>query len=154
MKMRSWVAVVAAMAVLGPWSMANGQAVDFKVGALTISAPWSKAALRQRGAISIFFTITNAAEDDRLLAASSNLPGEIEFRALRIASGVFRSARLSSFEIFTGIQTLEPDGPQLLALRAGTLTEGSVFPLVLTFERAGIIEIEVPVLGPRAMGPP
>ncbi len=145
---------MAVLGVSGPWSMANGQAADSQAGPITISAPWSRVSLQQRGAISIFFTVTNAAEDDRLVGASSPMSEEIEFRQMVTFSGVFRSARMAGFNIGPGVHTLLPDGPQLIALRADTLTEGSVFPLVLTFERAGTVEIEVPVLNPRAIGPP
>lgn len=155
--MRVWFAVVAVMAgigALGPWFTAAGQAADFQVGAIGINAPWARASLRQRGAVSIFMSVTNTGEEDRLMAANSPMSEEIEFRQMVVFSDVIRSARMTGFDIPPGTHIFLPDGPQLLMLRADTVTEGSVIPLVLSFERAGTIEIEVPVLNARAMGPP
>ena len=55
--------------------------------------------------------------------------------------------------ILNGEVVLEPGGYHIMLMGlAHALEEGSSFPLTLTFEKAGSLEIDVPVQGPGAMG--
>lgn len=71
------------------------------------------------------------------------------------ADSVTRMIHLDALDLPAG-QTVRfaPGGMHLMLMGlAGKLDESASFPLTLTFERAGAITVEIPVLGVAATGP-
>ena len=62
---------------------------------------------------------------------------------------IARMRPVAAIEIAPGAPTvLEPGGLHIMLRGLGRrLVEGETFPLSLTFERAGTVEIEVPIIG-------
>jgi len=151
MKFRVWLA---GMALAIGW-VATGPswAADFQVGAISIDAPWARGSLRERGMISVYFTISNDGDPDRLILATTDVAEEIEFRETVVRSDVIRAARLNQVNIPGGTHSFNPKSAFLLLLRAESAETGTVITVELTFELAGTLEIQVPVLDRRAIGP-
>ena len=151
MKFRVWLA---GMALAIGWVAAGpGWAVDFQIGAISIDAPWARGSLRDRGTFSVYFTISNDGDPDRLILATTSVAEEIEFRETVVQSDVIRAARLNNVNIHGGTHSFNPESAFLLLLRADSVETGTVVTVELTFELAGTLEIQVPILDRRAIGP-
>lgn len=97
MKFRVWLA---GMALAIGWVAAGpGWAADFQIGAISIGAPWARGSLRERGTFSVYFTISNDGDPDRLILATTSVAEEIEFRETVVQSDVIRAARLNNVNI-------------------------------------------------------
>jgi copper(I)-binding protein len=151
MKLRVWLAgVVLAIS----WVAAGPSwAADFQIGAISIDAPWARGSLRERGTLSVYFTISNDGGPDRLIQATTSVAEEIEFRETVLQSDVIRALRLNGVNIPGGTHSFNPDSAFLLLLRARSVATGTVITVELTFELAGTLVIQVPVLDRRAIGP-
>lgn len=70
-------------------------------------------------------------------------------------AGVSRMVHLEALDVSAGTPaTLAPGNLHLMLMDLSRkLEEGESFPLTLVFEAAGEVTVEVPVLGPGAMGP-
>jgi len=151
MNVRVWLAVIAIFC--GWLGLSPAWAADFQIGAISIDDPWARGSLRQRGTFSVYFTVSNDGEPDRLILATSSVAEEIEFRETVVQSDVIRAARLNNVNIPGGTHSFNPQSAFLLLLRADAVAVGTVITVALTFELAGVLEIQVPVLDPRAIGP-
>jgi len=101
-----------------------------------------------------YFTVRNAGKSDRLLRVSSPVAKRAELHESAMKNGVVRMGGLSSVEIASGAPTsFEPSGKHVMLLGLKrTLREGDVFPLVLTFAKAGKVEAKVQVRGVEGSG--
>ena len=151
MKFRVWLAGISLAS--GWMAAAPSWAADYQIGAISIDAPWARGSLRERGTFAVYFTITNDGENDRLILATTPAAEEIECRETVVQSDVIRAARLNNVNIPGGTHSFNPRSAHLLMLRSGVVPIGTVITVTLTFELAGTVEIQVPVLDPRAVGP-
>jgi copper(I)-binding protein len=151
MKFRVWLAgislAIAWMAAGPSW------AADFQVGAISIDAPWTRESSRERGMVSVYFTISNDGDPDRLIRATTAVAEEIEFRESVRIDNVIRAVRLNHVNIPGGTHSFNPKSAFLMLLRADAVEAGTVIAVELTFELAGTLVIQVPVLDRRADGP-
>jgi copper(I)-binding protein len=151
--MKFWVWLVGMALAIGWVAAAPSWAADFQVGAISINAPWARGSLRERGTFSVYFTISNDGEPDRLILATTSVAEEIEFRETVVQSDVIRAARLNNVNIPGGTHSFNPNSAFLLLLRADSVETGTIITVELTFELAGTLEIQVPILDRRAIGP-
>lgn len=126
------------------------------VGDLTIVSPWSRATAPRARAGAAFMTITNSGSvDDRLIAAASPVSGITELHTHTMVDGIMRMREVSAIELPAGGEAaLQPGGLHVMFMGLEqTLVAGEMFPLKLTFENAGSVDVTV-VVGPiGAMGP-
>jgi copper(I)-binding protein len=115
---------------------------------IAIEAPFARATAAMAKTATAYLTIVNSGtSDDRLVAASTPVAAEIGPHRMAEDNGVMRMRPLDSVEVKAGGRTeLKPGGIHLMlsGLKA-PLKEGQNFPLTLTFEKAGAIEVTVPV---------
>jgi copper(I)-binding protein len=115
---------------------------------IAIETPFARATAATAKTASAYLTIVNTGlGDDRLVAASTPVAAEIGPHRMIDDNGVMRMRPLDSVEVKAGGRTeLKPGGIHLMltGLKA-PLKEGQNFPLTLTFEKAGVIAITVPV---------
>lgn len=152
--MRSTVAAWGlAMALLA--SMAGGALADeFRTGNVVVSDPWMRATARANFVAPVYFDLTlEGDESEVLLRASSPDAGAVELRETGDFDGVLRSVRVDDVQIPPGRYRLDSDTIHLAVIQAPVLTEGSSITVVLEFQNAGELVIEVPVLGLRATDP-
>lgn len=126
---------------------------DTKVGELVIMQPWARATIGQGKTGAAYVTIVNhGTATDRLLSVSTPAAAKAALHTHTVVDGVMKMRPVEAIEIEAKAATaLEPGGNHvmLMGLEA-PLTEGDAFPLTLTFEAAGTVEVEVRVQGVAA----
>jgi copper(I)-binding protein len=124
--------------------------------ALEVRMPWARASAGIAKTAAVYLTIVNHGETaDRLVAATSPVARVAAIHRHIMEGDIMRMRPVHALEVAPGGTTvLEPGGlhVMLMGLR-GPLAEGERFPLTLTFERAGDIQVEVTVTGLGAPAP-
>jgi len=122
---------------------------------VTVTDPWARASILVSRPGAAYLTLRSDA-DDRLLSATTPVADHVMIHASETgADAVTRMIHLDVLDLPAG-QTVRfaPGGMHLMLMDlADKLAEGERFPLTLTFERAGAITVEVPVLDVAATGP-
>ncbi len=128
------------------------------VGELRIMAPWARASAGHGNAGAAFMTIANTgAEDDKLIAASTAAAKKTEIHETKMQDGVMKMRMLmGGLAIPAGGKVeLKPMGQHVMMMGVTEkLVEGETLTLTLTFEKAGSVELAVPIAGPGAMMAP
>jgi len=143
---RRGLIVLALAAVLG--LMVQTLAGEVRVGGLTISHAWARASAGMAKNGAAYFTITTGgAHGDRLLKFASPMARRVHLHRTTIDHGVMKMRRVKSVDVGFGAPTvLKPGGLHVMLMDLkGPLKKGDVFPMTLTFERAGRVEIQVTV---------
>jgi copper(I)-binding protein len=138
-------ALLAVLAILAGLTVPGlAQADDVKLGALTVHAPWARASIGAAKAGAAYFTVYNEGEEvDRLVAVASPVAKHAGLHTNLIEDGVAKMRPVEAVEVAPGEPAvLRPGGLHVMfmGLKA-PLVEGEKFPLTLTFERAGEIEV-------------
>jgi len=103
-----------------------------------------------------FFTITNHGPADRLIAAAAPGTRLVELHTHVRDGDVLRMRKVEAIAVpADGTAELKPGGDHvmLFGLDPASVAPGTRLPLTLTFERAGVIQIEVPVAPVPAAAP-
>ena len=144
------------IALAGLLGLAGAQspaaAHEFKIGGLTIDHPWARPTLPGRPSAA-YAEIRNAGETpDRLVGAASPAFGAIELHATVRDGDVMRMERVEAIEVPAGgAVSLAPGGFHVMLFDpAEALADGAEFPLTLSFEAAGEVEVTVAVETPAA----
>lgn len=127
-------------------------AQDIEAGDLLIADPISRPVMTGRTA-AVYLSITNNGdEEERLLAASSSGFDAVELHESYEEDGVSKMRPVEAIEIPAGdTALLEPGGLHLMLFGAHeAVAAGEEFPLVLSFENAG--EVEMPVMVDETSG--
>lgn len=130
------------------------EAHEYKLGDLVIEHPWARASIGQVPNGAAYMTITTGGQEiDHLVSVKSDVAQHVQLHTHMMEGDVAKMRPVEAIEIAPGTPTvLQPGGlhVMLMGLKA-PLVEGQSFPLTLTFERAGEIEVEVKVEGAGAM---
>lgn len=123
-------------------------------GDIMVKNAWSRASAGMAGAGAAFMEIHNMGKaDDKLVSASSNISAKVELHTHKVDGDIMRMRRVDFVPIATGINELKPGGYHVMFMGLkNKLVEGSSFPLTLTFEKAGKIDLTVKVMSPAAKG--
>jgi periplasmic copper chaperone A len=128
---------------------ATALAHDYKVGALAIAHPWSRATPGSAKVGGGYLKVTNTgAEPDRLVGRSSAVAERFELHQTTVADGVASMRPVEAGLAIRPGETVElkPAGVHVMLVNLkGPLKEGSRFSGTLTFERAGTIPVEFAV---------
>ncbi|QCI66379.1 DUF1775 domain-containing protein [Phreatobacter stygius] len=129
----------------------------FERAGLRIEAPWSRAT---PGAVRVgagYLRVTNTGTTpDRLIGGSTSVSDRLEVHEMSTANGVMSMRKLAEGLVIEPGKTVElrPGGYHMMFIGLHrALAEGETFKAVLTFERAGTIEVEFRVGGIGAGGP-
>ncbi len=129
-------------------------ASDYNLGDLAIHKPWARASIGQAQAGAAYLTVMNKGSvPDRLIAAEGTVANRVELHTHMMEGGVMKMRPVKAIEVAPGEPAvLKPGGlhVMLMGLKA-PLVKGESFPLTLVFEKAGRIEIEVPIGEATAM---
>jgi periplasmic copper chaperone A len=118
---------------------------------LQVSHAWTFEVAAMAHAVDVYLTIDNEGDaPDRLIAASVDFAAEVEIQAPVVEDGVLKTATVQAVEIAPGqTLTFQPGGVHLVLQSVQrTFEHGQHFDLLLTFERAGAIEVEVEIEEP------
>lgn len=129
--------------------IALAQAHDYTVGSLQVAHPWARASAGAAPTGAAYLAIENRGDAaDRLLSASTPAAERAELHTHIHEGGVMKMREVEGgIELPAGEQVfLAPGGlhVMLMGLKA-PLKEGERFPLTLTFEKAGELQVEVAV---------
>ena len=124
------------------------------LGSLNISAPFTRATLPNAPVGGGFVSIENTgAEADRLVSATSPAAKVVQIHEMAMEGDVMKMRELTDgLEIPAGeTVTLSPGGLHLMFMSLNqAFVEGETVPVTLVFEKAGSVELELPVLGAAA----
>ncbi|MDP2355105.1 MAG: copper chaperone PCu(A)C [Beijerinckiaceae bacterium] len=119
---------------------------SYKLGALTITAPWTRVTPKGARVAAGYVRITNTgAEPDRLVGGAFDLSARVEVHEMSVDGGVMRMRELSKgLEIAPGASVeLKPGGYHLMFMdMKGALEVGKPVKGRITFEKAGSIDVE------------
>lgn len=124
------------------------QAHDYQAGELHIEHPWSRAMPPVAPTAAAYFVVHNqGGEADRLLAVSSPVAGKAELHEHLHEGEVMKMQQVASVDIPAGGEVrFAPMGYHVMLFDLKQQArDGERFPLTLTFEKAGVVEIEVAV---------
>lgn len=144
-------AVLSALAILvvaPPCAAADG---------LRVENPWARASVGTARPTAAYLTIHNLGRnDDVLIGVETPVAGMAEVHKIETKDGIASMGPAGPVAVPAGASVrLAPGGlhAMLMSLKR-PLKEGSAFSLTLVFEKAGRIEVSVPVQGIGAKGPP
>jgi copper(I)-binding protein len=130
-------------------SQAAEQTAPVVAGDLEISAAWARAMLPGQPAGGGYLTVTNkGAAADRLTGASSPTAGKVEIHEMKIENDVMIMRPVEGgLEIAPGATVeLKPGGFHLMFMKVTEpFAEGGTVPVTLEFEKAGKVEVALPV---------
>ena len=143
---------------LGLASAAQAQGtMTMPMGSIQIEAPWARSTPSEAKNGAAYFTIVNGGTAaDKLVSASSPIADKVELHRTANENGVMKMLPVDSVPVKAGGKAVfKPGGyhVMLLGLKA-PLAEGQAFPLTLTFEHAGKIDVTVKVLKSAPAGTP
>lgn len=121
---------------------------DLSTGDLMIDHPWARATAPSQPNGAAYMTVTNSGAADRIVAAASPVAARVELHTHEMDSaGVMRMRQVDGIDLPAGETTaLAPGGLHVMLFDLeSNLVEGETFPLTLTLENAGAVELEVQV---------
>lgn len=145
------VATVAAFTLTPPGSAPAMEPVE--AGDITITRYYARGVGPAVPVGAAFMTIqNNGVEMDRLLGGGTPAAGRIELHTHIRDGDVVRMRETDTIGLNAGVPTeLEPGGLHVMLMElSAPLETGGDIPLTLEFERAGIVELTVPVFPPGA----
>lgn len=124
------------------------------LGPINISVPFARATLPNAPVGGGFMTIENTGtEADRLVSITSTVADKSEIHEMGMEGDVMKMRALTDgLEIPAGETiVLSPGGLHLMFMGLkGAFVEGETVSVTLTFEKAGTVDVELPVLGAAA----
>jgi copper(I)-binding protein len=125
-------------------------AKDYRVGNITVQAPWSQALPPNAPTVAAYFVISNhGTYPDRLVSVDSPIAGSAELHQHLHQDGMMKMQQLDSLQInpeedavfapmryHVMLLDLHDDAPR---------AEGEHFPLTLHFENAGDVTVDVQI---------
>jgi periplasmic copper chaperone A len=118
-------------------------------GDLEITQAWIRATLPGQPAAGGFLTVENKGKEaDRLLSASSPLTAATQVHEMKMDGDVMKMAELADgIEIPAGGKVeLKPGGYHIMFMGLEKqVKEGEIVKVTLTFEKAGAVEVDLPV---------
>jgi periplasmic copper chaperone A len=123
------------------------QAASPTAGSITVEHVWARATPKGASNAAVYLTlVNNGSETDRMIGASSQIASDIQFHEERDENGISKMRALQAIDLPPGAPVvLKPGGLHLMLRIKQQLKQGETFPLTLTFEKTGQIEVTVRV---------
>ena len=152
MRYRTLLLVVALTAFLGVVREAWPQTSS--TNSIAVEHPWARATPVGAKTGAAYVTIVNhGSTPDRLIHASTPLADKVQFHQENNDNGVMRMREVPAVPIGSGaLVTLKPGGTHIMIVGLRQqLKDGQTLPLTLDFEKAGKMEVKVPIAKAGAM---
>ena len=123
---------------------------------IVVEHAWARASAGKAKNGAAYFSASTQTGADRLIAvAADGVAKRAGLHGHAMRDGVMRMRPVEAVEVTADKPvTLKPGGFHVMLMGlAAPLVEGTTFPMVLTFEKAGAVEVIVEVLGVGARGP-
>lgn len=136
-------------ALLLPACFAHGH--QYTAGPLLIGHPWSMALPPNAPTVAAYFTIENKGDSaDRLLGVDTPIAGQAQLHEHVQADGLMKMQHVAAVDVPAGATvSFAPMAWHVMLLDLkdrSKLIAGERFPLVLHFEKAGDVEVQVVVV--------
>lgn len=142
-----WFACLLSLGLAGP---------AFAAPEVAVEAAWARPTAPGAKVGGAFLTLVGGPRADRVLAASSPAAAVVELHTHIMEDGVAKMRAIPAIEVPAGGKVeLKPGGLHLMLINLkAPLKAGETIPLKLRLEKAGEIDVQVPVAaqGPTAMG--
>lgn len=154
--------VLAVTAAEGSHDMHDMGAMDMggapvTVGDLEITGAFTRATLPNAPVGGGYLTITNrGGADDRLVSVSTPAAGMSQIHEMKMEGDVMKMNELPDGLVIPagGSVALAPGGYHLMFMDlTGPFVEGQSITVTLTFEKAGAVDVQLPIGSPAAKGP-
>lgn len=150
------LAATLSVAALGPLAATPAQAADTELGELMLMNPTARPNIPNRPSAAYVTIANHGTTDDRLIGASSPEFDAAELHSMTMTDGVMKMFPVEAIDVPAGgTAELAPGGFHIMLFDAKKMFKpGDMFPLVLTFEKAGTAEVEATVekIDPSKMG--
>ena len=145
-----WISAALIAFVVSGQAQAQASASD----TIHVENAWARATpARAKTGAAYVAVINNGGTSDRLLSAATPLAQEVQFHRETEDNGISRMRELHAVEIDPGAKVIFKPGDMhmmMVGLKQ-PLKEGETFPLTLTFEKSGKIDVTVTVAKVGAM---
>ena len=123
------------------------KSTEYRIGQLKIENPYARATAPGQKAAGGFMKIENKGAADQLIAASSPVAGEMQLHTMAMDGNVMKMREVKAIDVpANGSVDLKPGGLHLMFMDIKTpLKAGEAVPVKLKFQKAGEVEIKVPV---------
>lgn len=131
-------------------------AQDFRVGDLRVDRPWARATAGMARNGAAYLTVSNHGEvPDKLIAIATPVARMAAVHSVVMVDNVMKMQPVAGIEVHPGEPVvLRPGGLHVMLMGlTRPLKVGETFPLSVTFEKAGTIEVQVVVRKAGAMAP-
>lgn len=139
-------------ALLATLSFGTVEAHEFKIGQIDIGHPHSRAMLPVAKVGGGYLKIINNGPADRLVSASSDRAGRVEFHEMKMNGAIMEMRELEGGITIPAKTTVElkPGGYHVMFMNVTQpFKEGEMVKAKLVFEKAGSVDVEFAV-GPLA----
>ena len=122
---------------------------DYTVGSIDIIHPWAHASAGPAKSGAVYLMLSNGADEpDRLISVSTPAAKKAALHTMVMEGDVMKMRPLKFMDIPPGDSAELAPGAAHIMLMGLTerLDEGKMFPLTLTFEKAGSIEVMVKIV--------
>ena len=144
MQLRSILAVAAILA-----TGANSYADDYKLGDLDIARPYARSTVANQPSGAAYLSIENKGKSaDNLLSAATPVAAKVEIHTMSMAGNVMKMREVAKVELKPSAKIVMKPGDGYHMMLIGLkqpLKAGEKFPMTLTFEKSGKLEISVTV---------
>lgn len=144
------IAIILTIAAIATLAKSESAAAESKkTELLHIESAWVRPAWGKSGLTAGYATIVNqASTPDRLIAISSAAAKAVELHASDMKDGISRMRRQETFEIqAAGSLLFAPGGNHIMFIGLKEpMIEGGKISVTFTFERAGVLTIDMPVI--------
>jgi copper(I)-binding protein len=136
--------------ILGAGGLSGAvQAKEYQLGNLVISDPWARftPGLVRNSAAYIPKLVNNGRQMDRLVNVSSTIAEKVELHRTIVENNIVKMRHVDGVDLEPGKSvTIKPGGYHIMLKGLyAPLVVGQSFPLKLTFEKAGDLEVTVVV---------
>lgn len=142
-------AAASALIALSSSSMAHNdmKSPEYRIGQLKIEHPYVRATVPGQKVAGGFMKIENKGAADQLIAASSPVAGEMQLHTMTMDGNVMKMREVKVIDVpANGSVELKPGGLHLMFMDIKSpLKVGEAVPVKLKFQKAGEVEIKVPV---------
>lgn len=127
-----------------------------RVGSIVVEQAWARATTPSASTGATYLTVRNTgALPDRIVSMEAPVAGHAMAHQSKEEDGVARMTEAGPLGIpAEGALEMKPGGTHIMLMGLkGGLKPGQEFPLTVTFEKAGTVQVPVKVGSPGAMGP-
>jgi len=135
----------------------TARAADYDAGPMHIAQPWARATPKGASSAAGYLTVTNGGTaPDRLTCVSSDAAAQCQIHTMSMEGGVMKMRPVEGgLEIPAGgTVTLKPGGLHVMLVNLKhPLEPGKMVELTLKFEKAGTLNVELPIAAIGAPAP-